>query len=92
MCEEMPQEASAADDSHVRQLSERITYLRELIVVMVAQERDTRRQSEKLFFMLRELRTAKLMRSGTDPDSTRQVEQGEPAQTVPASRPRQQNA
>lgn len=92
MCEGMPQEASDAGDGRVRQLSERITHLRELIVVMVAQDRDTRRQSEKLFIMLRELRAAKLMSSLKDTSSSPQVEQGEPAQTVSARRPRQVNA
>ena len=62
MLESTPQEGSSGgDDHHVSLLSEQITLLRELIVVMVAQDRDTRHQSEKLFVMLRELRAAKLI-------------------------------
>lgn len=61
MLESTPQEGSSGeDDSHVSLLSEQITLLRELIIVMVAQDRDTRHQSEKLFVMLREFRAAKL--------------------------------
>lgn len=61
MLEGTPQEGSSGkDDSHVALLSEQITLLRELIIVMVAQDRDTRHQSEKLFVMLREFRDAKL--------------------------------
>jgi hypothetical protein len=92
MCEGMPQEASDADDSHVRQLSERITHLRELIIVMVAQDRDTRRQSEKLFILLQELRAAKIMVAFRTAGSAPQADQGEPAQTVSSSNPRQHNA
>lgn len=51
------------DDRYVSQLAMQISHLRDLIVVMVDQDRDTRRQSELLFAMLRELQTAKLMRA-----------------------------
>lgn len=62
MLERTPQQSSSDDDDyHVNLLSEQITLLRELIVVMVAQDRDTRHQSEKLFVMLRDFRAAKLM-------------------------------
>jgi hypothetical protein len=70
MFEVRPQESGLnADDRSLSQLSEQIGCLRELIVVMVDQGRDTRRQSELLFEMLRALRAAKLARarSGTGP-------------------------
>jgi glutaredoxin 2 len=51
------------DDRYVSQLAAQISHLRELIVVMVDQNKDTRRQSELLFAMLRELKAAKLMRA-----------------------------
>jgi glutaredoxin 2 len=50
-------------DRYVSQLAAQISHLRELIVVMVDQNKDTRRQSELLFAMLRELKAAKLMRA-----------------------------
>ena len=93
MCEGTPLEApSDAEDFQVHQLSERITLLRELIVVMVAQDRDTRRQSEKLFVMLRQLRAAKLMSALRSPDDAPQDEQGEPVQSVSVANRRQQQA
>lgn len=56
-----PQQGSPDEnDRYLSQLSGQITWLRELIVVMVGQERDTRRQSELLFEMLRALKAAKL--------------------------------
>ena len=48
------------NDRYLSQLSGQITWLRELIVIMVGQDRDTRRQSELLFEMLRALKAAKL--------------------------------
>lgn len=58
-----PQESMpVADDGQIGALSEQITHLRELIVVMVDLDRDTRRQSELLLGLLRELRAAKLAR------------------------------
>ena len=93
MCEGTPLEASSdAEDFQVSQLSERITLLREQIVVMVAQDRDTRRQSEKLFVMLRELRAAKLMSALRSQDNAPQDEQGESVQSVSAANRRQQQA
>ncbi len=55
--------ALAVDDGQIGELSERITHLRELIIVMVDLNRDTRRQSELLFRLLREFRAGKLARS-----------------------------
>lgn len=51
-----------ADDGHISALSEQITHLRELIIAMVDLDRDTRRQSELLFGLLREFKAAKLAR------------------------------
>lgn len=58
-----PQESMpVADDGQISALSEQITHLRELIVVMVDLDRDTRRQSELLLGLLRQLKAAKLAR------------------------------
>ena len=58
-----PQESMpVADDGQIGALSEQITHLRELIVAMVDLDRDTRRQSELLLGLLRELKAAKLAR------------------------------
>jgi hypothetical protein len=63
MFERTPQETSLEfDDRYVSQLAERISHLRELIIVMVDQDKDTRRQSELLFMLLGQLKTAKMLR------------------------------
>lgn len=64
MVDAMPRQGSPNEnDRYLSQLSGQITWLRELIVVMVGQDRDTRRQSELLFEMLRALKAAKLART-----------------------------
>ena len=74
MFEGRPQESLLnADDRYLSQLSGQITWLRELIVVMVEQDRDTRRQSELLFEMLRTLRAAKLGRTRSRPEPAQEA-------------------
>ena len=93
MHESTPQEDSSGDDDdQVNLLSEQITLLRELIVVMVAQDRDTRHQSEKLFVMLRELRATKLMCTLRVKNHESQADQHEPSTGVNADSRSQLNA
>jgi hypothetical protein len=61
------------DDGQISALSEQITHLRELIVAMVDLDRDTRRQSELLFRLLREFRAAKLARCAAQDMQARKV-------------------
>jgi len=93
MFERTPQETSLeSDDHYVSQLSERITYLRELIIVMVAQDNDTRRQSELLFTLLRQLRTARLLRMHGLAGGEQQLDQADDAAVLPGASQNQLNA
>jgi hypothetical protein len=93
MFERTPQETSLVfDDHYVSQLSGRITHLRELIMVMVDQDKDTRRQSELLFTLLRQLRTAKMLRLHGLVRGEPQVEQADDAAVLAGTTHRQLSA
>jgi len=88
MFERTPQETSLeSDDHHVSQLSARITYLRELIVVMVDQDKDTRRQSELLFTLLRQLRTVRQLRMHGLASGEQQFDQADDGADLPGTSP-----
>ena len=60
MFERTPQQnSSIEDDQYVKLLSRSITSLRELIVLMVEHDRETRRLSELLCIMLRQYKAAR---------------------------------
>lgn len=92
MFESMPQEASHDDDQHVRELSERNGRLRDLIIILVERDKDTRRHSEKLFGMLRELRAAKLVAAIREAGGAPQPDHGHPGHPGAADKPHKANA